>query len=210
MQGLTALLATPKSHDLVSIVQNWILPRAPDTITINVDLIDEIAPALSLAIVPQRLSKKLRHDSEDLQFLAKTFGGDRWGLPKNMTVVTDTETVVNSLLSREVVKLIESVGDWLEFVHVSDCYIAPQEVNPYDIADPNEKSVPVFKKMLRLKFKVRFPPEYCRPYVSLPKLNHSPFCQPPRVLANSCSPNSRYRTCVRRSRSLMGGILRIC
>eukprot|EP00054_Salpingoeca_dolichothecata_P038982 m.14941 g.14941 ORF g.14941 m.14941 type:complete len:476 (-) comp9422_c0_seq1:67-1494(-) len=120
-RSFTATLDLIKRHDLMSMFTDRV-NLSHDRFSITIEMQPNSMGPLVFAVMQKTAEKRFRGESDDLKFFPKTYNGEKWGLPSNLIVLTDSMFVADSILVEEVVKLLTEHKETLELMHFTDQY----------------------------------------------------------------------------------------
>lgn len=106
--------------------------------------------------------EKFKGNRKDLCFMAKTYNGDNWRLPKTLSVLTDSKEVAGMIMSGnkgEMVKFFERFADQIQSLHFSDQHMGLSEpLSPYAeaslAASGEKKELGTPQQMLTIQFEM--------------------------------------------------------
>lgn len=152
-RSMTAKMTYPKRHNLFELLQNLLTAPAADFMTVVYDLKPEYTNNFIFAITPSRLAKKFKAEYEDLAYMTQTFNGSTWGLPQELSILTDCPSVVPELLTNEFVKFLSTHKHQVQLLHYSDFFMGQRQPFAFDALNESYGDPATAKPTLQLQFK---------------------------------------------------------
>lgn len=128
-EGMLVQLKFLKRQDLVSVISTM-MKSASDQVEVRVTMSPEEMDAFVFCLANKKSAARLGKEMTDLStYCSERKSADRFGLPAHFSLLSEIHEATSSVLDARVVAVINKYPDLVEYIHVSDQYSGPKQLD---------------------------------------------------------------------------------
>ncbi|XP_059057685.1 PAT complex subunit CCDC47 [Achroia grisella] len=137
-EGMLLTLKLIKRQDLVHVALGVVRPTT-DTLLVKVELGKDDSDPFVLCVAQKKIASKLAKEMQDLSvFCPERRAGDKHGLPPSLAVLSECAEATGAVLDARVTAALTQYARHLQFIHVSDRYAGPKQIEETAVTKPPE------------------------------------------------------------------------